>query len=61
MEESNPSEREWRAGLNLIWLVHGGFWAKIWCPKMLHFFVFGENQRELFSVKISAPAYLYLT
>jgi hypothetical protein len=24
-------------------------------------FVFGENQRELFSGKISAPAYLYLT
>jgi hypothetical protein len=26
--ESNPSEREWRADLNLIWLVHEGFWAK---------------------------------
>ena len=25
------------------------------------FLVFGENQGELFSVKISAPAYLYLT
>jgi hypothetical protein len=24
-------------------------------------FCFGENQRELFSGKISAPAYLYLT
>ncbi len=47
--------------LNLIWLVHGGFWVKKWCPKTLHFFVFGENQREFFSGKISAPAYLYLT
>jgi hypothetical protein len=24
-------------------------------------FCFGENQRELFSGKLSAPAYLYLT
>jgi hypothetical protein len=30
-------------------------------PKTLLFFVFGENQPELFSGKISAPMYLYLT
>jgi hypothetical protein len=33
--ETTPNKRERRAGLNLIWLVHGGFWAKSEVPSSI--------------------------
>ncbi len=58
--ESNPSKTGVEGGFELDL---AGAWRLL--GKMMvsqdAFFVFGGNQWELFSGKISAPAYLYLT
>ena len=59
--ESNPSEEGVEGGFELDLAGARRLLGKIVVSQDATIFCFGENQRELFSGKISAPAYLYLT